>query len=83
MTYYAEWNPIYKGTYNERQQYVVDMFKHAWKGYKETAWGHDHSHPISRRFDDWFKVGLTILDSVDTILIMGLETGEPCCLKLQ
>uniref|UniRef100_F6VNW9 alpha-1,2-Mannosidase n=2 Tax=Ciona intestinalis TaxID=7719 RepID=F6VNW9_CIOIN len=58
---------------NERQKFVVDVFLHAWKGYKETAWGHDHAHPISRTYDDWFGVGLTLLDALDTIYIMGLQ----------
>ena len=70
-----DWNPPFKGLYNDRQRFIVEMFQHAWKGYKNTAWGHDHSHPISRRYDDWFNVGLTILDALDTTLIMGLEKG--------
>ncbi|XP_077969053.1 endoplasmic reticulum mannosyl-oligosaccharide 1,2-alpha-mannosidase-like isoform X2 [Styela clava] len=58
----------------ERQVFVVNMMKHAWEGYKKYAWGHDHLHPISRRHDDWFHVGLTILDSLDTLYIMGMKT---------
>ncbi|CAK8675021.1 unnamed protein product [Clavelina lepadiformis] len=69
-----EWKPLHSELYNERQRYVVDMFQHAWKGYKNTAWGHDHSHPISHRYDDWFGVGLTLLDALDTMYIMGLKT---------
>ena len=72
----AEWKTPFKGVYNERQRFVVEMFQHAWKGYKETAWGHDHSHPISRRYDDWFNVGLTILDALDTTIIMGLKNRK-------
>ena len=30
------------GPQNERQRAVVNAFRHAWKGYKENAWGHDH-----------------------------------------
>jgi len=60
---------------NDRQKFIVNMFQHAWKGYKQSAWGHDHAHPISKTSDDWFGVALTMLDAVDTMYIMGLETG--------
>lgn len=60
----------------EQQKFVVKMFKHAWKGYKESAWGHDHAHPISKTHDDWFGIGLTLIDALDTMFIMGLEKGR-------
>lgn len=47
--------------------------KHAWAGYKKHAWGHDHLHPISHNYDDWFGLGLTILDALDTLYIMDLK----------
>ncbi|VDK52082.1 unnamed protein product [Anisakis simplex] len=65
--------PRFKGPQNDRQREVVDAFKHAWKGYKEYAWGHDTLKPISKGYSDWFGVGLTIIDSLDTMLIMGLD----------
>lgn len=42
------------------------------------AWGHDHLLPISKKFDDWFGLGLTILDAIDTLYMMDLkeEYGE-------
>lgn len=49
--------------------------KHAWAGYKKHAWGHDHLHPISHGHDDWFGLGLTILDALDTLYIMDLKEG--------
>lgn len=57
----------------DRQKAVVKAFQHSWKGYKQFAWGHDHLKPISESYHDWFGLGLTIVDSLDTILIMGLE----------
>jgi mannosyl-oligosaccharide alpha-1,2-mannosidase len=60
------------GPTNERQSAVVAAFKHAWKGYKKYAWGHDHLKPITGTFHDWFNLGLTIVDALDTIYIMGL-----------
>jgi mannosyl-oligosaccharide alpha-1,2-mannosidase len=50
---------------------VVDAFRHAWKGYTNYAWGYDELHPISKLGSDWFHLGLTIIDSLDTALIMG------------
>ena len=66
----------FTGPTNERQQKVTDAFLHAWKGYKQYAWGHDHLKPISKTYDDWFYLGLTIIDSLDTIYIMGLTEGN-------
>ncbi|XP_073974597.1 alpha-Mannosidase class I b [Rhodnius prolixus] len=57
----------------ERQQAVVQAFKHAWTGYVRFAWGHDHLKPISQRHHDWFKLGLSIVDSLDTMNLMGLN----------
>ncbi|KAL1130956.1 hypothetical protein AAG570_012197, partial [Ranatra chinensis] len=58
---------------NERQMAVVNAFNHAWNGYKQFAWGHDHLKPISGGHHDWFGLGLTIIDSLDTLYIMGLK----------
>lgn len=65
----------FRGPQNERQAAVVAGFKHAWKGYKEFAWGHDNLRPISMGSSDWFGLGLTIVDSLDTIYIMDLQEG--------
>lgn len=58
---------------NERQKAVREAFKHAWKNYKEFAWGHDHLKPISKGYSEWMECGLTIVDSLDTLLIMNLQ----------
>nr|CAD7437405.1 unnamed protein product [Timema bartmani] len=63
----------FSGPGNERQQAVVNAFKHAWKGYKKYAWGHDHLKPISGSYNNWFSLGLTIVDALDTVYIMGLN----------
>ncbi|VDM25986.1 unnamed protein product [Toxocara canis] len=65
--------PRFKGPQNERQREVVDAFKHAWNGYKKHAWGHDSLKPISKGYSEWFGTGLTIVDSLDTMVIMGLD----------
>lgn len=64
------------GPESERQVEVVNAFKHAWKAYKEYAWGHDHLKPLSKTYHDWFGVGLSIIDALDTMYIMNLETGN-------
>lgn len=63
----------FPGPVNNRQIAVIEAFKHAWKGYKNFAWGHDHLRPISGGFDNWFGLGLTIVDSLDTMFMMGLK----------
>ena len=62
----------YTGPTNDRQRAVVEAFQHAWQSYKKYAWGHDELKPLSRTWHDWFGVGLSIVDSLDTIHIMGL-----------
>ncbi|XP_017779795.1 PREDICTED: endoplasmic reticulum mannosyl-oligosaccharide 1,2-alpha-mannosidase [Nicrophorus vespilloides] len=64
---------IFSSKVTKRQEAVIDAFKHAWKGYKTYAWGHDHLKPISEGYHDWFGLGLSIVDSLDTIYIMGLK----------
>ncbi|XP_013189359.2 endoplasmic reticulum mannosyl-oligosaccharide 1,2-alpha-mannosidase isoform X1 [Amyelois transitella] len=65
--------PVFTGPSNARQLAVVQSFKHAWKGYKEHAWGHDNVKPLSGMPFDWFSLGLTIVDALDTAYIMGLN----------
>lgn len=62
---------------NFKQEAVVGAFKHAWKGYRTYAWGHDHLKPITCGYNDWFNLGLSIVDSLDTMYIMNLKDGKP------
>ncbi len=48
---------------------------HAWNAYKKYAWGHDELKPVSHGWQEWFGIGLTIVDSLDTMWIMGLKEG--------
>lgn len=52
---------------------MVDAFMHAWTAYKKYAWGQDELLPISKTSSTWFDLGLTIVDSLDTIYIMNLK----------
>eukprot|EP00053_Salpingoeca_punica_P013326 m.120304 g.120304 ORF g.120304 m.120304 type:complete len:718 (-) comp16175_c0_seq1:727-2880(-) len=60
------------GPKNSRQEAVVAMFRHAWKGYKDHAWGHDELLPVSRGHSEWFRLALTMVDALDTMYFMGL-----------
>ncbi len=54
---------------------VRGEFLHAWRGYREYAWGHDALQPLSRTPKDWYGVSLlmTPVDALDTLLLMGLR----------
>ncbi|XP_072244683.1 mannosidase, alpha, class 1B, member 1b isoform X1 [Leuresthes tenuis] len=56
-----------------RQEAVREAFRHAWKGYKDYAWGHDELRPISKSYSEWFGLGLTLIDALDTMWILGLK----------
>ena len=53
------------GVESAEQLAIKQAFQHAWKGYKQFAWGHDMLKPMSRRYEDWFStqtdhMGLTV-----------------------
>ncbi|KAF9294750.1 hypothetical protein BGZ88_003381 [Linnemannia elongata] len=57
-----------------RLKAVRDGFEHAWKGYKSHAWGHDEVKPVSGGYRDTFNGwGATMIDSLDTLVIMGFN----------
>ena len=64
--------------HTQRQSEVINAFRSAWSAYKKYAWGHDEFHPISKTHSEWFQLGLTIVDGIDTAIIMGLKTGRFC-----
>ena len=67
---------IIAGPENERQKAVVEAFKHSWKAYRNYAWGHDELKPLTKSSSEWFGLGLTLVDSLDTMYIMGLKDGS-------
>ena len=54
------------------------MVKHAWNGYVQYAWGENELRPMTKEgysannFGKT-KLGVTIVDSLDTLLLMGLK----------
>ena len=65
----------YQGAQNEMQAAVVAAFKHGWSAYKKYAWGFDELKPLTKTHEKWFGLGLTLVDSLDTMYIMGLKEG--------
>ncbi|HEV2373456.1 MAG TPA: glycoside hydrolase family 47 protein [Streptosporangiaceae bacterium] len=57
---------------------VRNQFLHAWNGYKKFAWGADEVHPLSGTASDFFvnghSVGLSIIEALDTLYVMELDT---------
>ena len=49
------------------------MMAHAWGGYRRYAWGKDELRPSSNTGMDWLGLGATIVDSLDTLWIMGMK----------
>ncbi|XP_059665383.1 mannosyl-oligosaccharide 1,2-alpha-mannosidase MNS3 [Cornus florida] len=57
-----------------RQQSVKKAFIHAWSGYKNYAMGYDELMPLSQRgVDGLGGLGATVVDALDTAMIMGLD----------
>ncbi|EKD14224.1 class 1 alpha-mannosidase 1a [Drepanopeziza brunnea f. sp. 'multigermtubi' MB_m1] len=58
----------------KRQTKVKEEFMKAWTGYKSKAWLHDELSPVSGKFRDPFcGWAATLVDSLDTLWIMGLH----------
>jgi hypothetical protein len=53
-------------------------FLHGWNGYKRFAWGHDEVKPVSGTFSEFFvpghPLGLSIIEALDTLYVMELDT---------
>ncbi|CAM8890755.1 unnamed protein product [Rhodiola kirilowii] len=57
-----------------RQKSVKEAFIHAWSGYKTYAMGYDELLPVSQRgVDGLGGLGATVVDALDTAMIMGLD----------
>lgn len=57
-----------------RQAAVKEAFFHTWKGYRQYAWLQDEVTPVTGGFkNDFGQRGATLVDALDTLIIMGLE----------
>ncbi|KAK3847350.1 MAG: glycoside hydrolase [Linnemannia gamsii] len=61
--------------WEERKDKVKEAFLHSWDAYRRDAWGKDEYHPITQYGTNMINKGqgFTIVDSLDTILLMGLK----------
>ncbi|GLJ43372.1 hypothetical protein SUGI_0900980 [Cryptomeria japonica] len=58
----------------ERQIKVKEAMLHAWTSYEKYAWGYDELQPQSRSgVNNFGGLGASIIDSLDTLYIMGLD----------
>lgn len=59
---------------HERKTKIKASMKDLWAAYKEYAWGYDELKPLSKRGDNpWGGMGVTLVDSLDTLWIMDLK----------
>lgn len=61
----------------DKQSAIRAAFKHAWDAYRRDAWGFDDYHPLKRGGTNLVSsggIGYTIVDALDTLHIMGLDT---------
>ncbi len=61
----------------EIADFVRQEFLHAWNGYKKFAFGHDQVLPVSGTHQEFFvpgsPIGLSIIEALDTLYVMGLD----------
>ncbi|KAK2745411.1 phosphatidylinositol-3,5-bisphosphate 5-phosphatase [Myotisia sp. PD_48] len=58
----------------KRRDAVRASFIHSWDGYKQNAWGRDEVGPVDGKMKDPYGGwGATLVDSLDTLWIMGLK----------
>lgn len=55
------------------QQDVRNVTRTVYRSYMKSCMGKDEFIPVSGSCADWFNVGLTVLDSLDTLILMDLR----------
>ena len=64
---------------------VKAEFLHAWNGYKSVAWGADEYKPVSGQPKNFFipshPFGLSIIEAMDTLYVMGLDAELEACVQ--
>ena len=65
--------PSGTGGNEARAQAIIDAYVRSWNAYDEYAFGHDQLLPLNRSFTDpWNGWGVTIVDAIDTAIVMNL-----------
>ncbi|KAK6911104.1 Glycoside hydrolase family 47 [Dillenia turbinata] len=58
----------------QRREKVKEAMVHAWSSYEKYAWGQDELQPQSKNgINSFGGLGATLIDSLDTLYIMGLH----------
>jgi mannosyl-oligosaccharide alpha-1,2-mannosidase len=58
----------------QRRTVVKGAMVHAWNAYRTHAFGYDEIRPVSGKGErNWFGVGTTLVDSLDTLWLMDLK----------
>lgn len=61
------------GSNATRAAAVKEAYQYAWDAYVEFAWGFDELKPLTKvGTNDWYGWGVTVVDGLDTAIIMGL-----------
>ena len=61
-------------TVEEKAYRIKHAFLHAWHGYVKHALGHDEIQPVSDLpGDSWGGLGATLIDALDTLMLMGIK----------
>ena len=58
----------------ERRASVISAVKWAWDAYERCAWGHDELQPVSCESREWMGAACTLLDSLDTLVLAGMDS---------
>jgi len=62
------------GSNATRAAAVKEAYQYAWDAFVEYAWGYDELQPLSKKgANDWYGWGVTIVDGLDTAIIMELK----------
>ncbi|EAY12356.1 Glycosyl hydrolase family 47 protein [Trichomonas vaginalis G3] len=63
--------PIVSPDYVKLDQ-IKEAFRYAWNSYKRLCWGHDLLNPSTGKCEDTLHGGLTIVDSLTSLILMNL-----------
>lgn len=59
---------------DKKRRMVVEAAAHSWRGYEDHAWGFDELQPLTQDGKETLGgLGATIVDSLDTLWLMGLK----------
>lgn len=65
---------------DKKRRLVKEAAAHSWKAYEEHAWGMDELQPITQDGKESLGgIGATIVDSLDTLWLMGLKEEFSRC----